>query len=57
MMARASVLVPNPQFASGRAIDRPCEPEEVASLIGFLLGDESKWITGSTYVIDGGRLC
>ncbi|EXJ66786.1 uncharacterized protein A1O5_09981 [Cladophialophora psammophila CBS 110553] len=57
MMARASALVPNPQFASGRAIDRPGEPEEVAALIAFLLGDESKWITGSTYVIDGGRLC
>lgn len=28
--------------------------EEVASVVAFLLGDESKYVTGSTYTIDGG---
>ncbi|WP_275670932.1 SDR family NAD(P)-dependent oxidoreductase [Bacillus mesophilum] len=30
------------------------EPEEVASLIAFLLSDESKYVTSSSYTIDGG---
>lgn len=29
-------------------------PEDIASLICFLLSDEAKWITGSEYIIDGG---
>ncbi|KAI9148977.1 3-oxoacyl-acyl-carrier- reductase [Paramyrothecium foliicola] len=32
-------------------------PEEVAQLIGFLLGDESRYISGTSIVIDGGLLC
>ena len=31
--------------------------EEIAALIGFLLGDESKFITGAAYTIDGGWVC
>lgn len=30
-------------------------PEDVAHLAAFLLSDASSWITGSQYVIDGGR--
>lgn len=30
------------------------KPEDVASLILFLLSDHARWITGSEYVIDGG---
>ena len=30
-------------------------PEEVATLVLFLLAEESGWITGATYSIDGGR--
>ena len=29
-------------------------PEDVASLVNFLLSDNANWITGSEYVIDGG---
>jgi NAD(P)-dependent dehydrogenase (short-subunit alcohol dehydrogenase family) len=30
------------------------KPEDIASLIIFLLSDHAKWITGSEYIIDGG---
>ncbi|MDX6260783.1 MAG: 2-dehydro-3-deoxy-L-rhamnonate dehydrogenase, partial [Kribbellaceae bacterium] len=29
-------------------------PEDVASLVWFLLSDEASWITGQTITIDGG---
>jgi NAD(P)-dependent dehydrogenase (short-subunit alcohol dehydrogenase family) len=29
-------------------------PADVASAIAFLLADSSRWITGSTLVVDGG---
>lgn len=48
----AGVNGDEPQFAM--RIQRMCTPEEVASLVAFLLGDESKYVTGSTYTIDGG---
>lgn len=32
------------------------EPEDVAAAAAFLLSPEASWITGSTLVIDGGRL-
>jgi NAD(P)-dependent dehydrogenase (short-subunit alcohol dehydrogenase family) len=36
------------------AIKRKGKPEEVAYLIAFLLSDESQYVTGSIYSIDGG---
>ncbi|KAM0282138.1 hypothetical protein ACHAQH_003178 [Verticillium albo-atrum] len=39
------------------ALPRQGQPSEVAALIVFLLGDESKFITGSTYQVDGGLVC
>lgn len=39
------------------ALRRSGKAEEVASLIAFLLGDESTYITGATYSIDGGWHC
>jgi NAD(P)-dependent dehydrogenase (short-subunit alcohol dehydrogenase family) len=43
--------------ASRIAIPRWGEAEEVASLVAFLLGEESRFITGATYSIDGGWFC
>ncbi|RGP66158.1 3-oxoacyl-acyl-carrier- reductase [Fusarium sporotrichioides] len=38
-------------------INRWGTPHEVAQLIGFLLGDESRYINGTSVVIDGGLIC
>lgn len=35
-------------------IARNAEPDEIASTIAFLLGDESKFTTGAIYSVDGG---
>lgn len=42
-----------PRVALGRA----GEPAEIAALATFLLNDESRYITGSCYGIDGGWAC
>ena len=36
-------------------LGRPGTPEEIASLIAFLVSPNSGWITGETIAIDGGR--
>ncbi|WP_380163388.1 oxidoreductase [Jannaschia sp. R86511] len=38
------------------SLGRMGEPEEVASLVAFLLGGEASWITGADLVIDGGMI-
>ena len=35
-------------------LKRMSQPEEISALIAFLLGDESKFITGAAISIDGG---
>lgn len=39
------------------ALQRYGQPEEIANLITWLLGPESKYVTGETYRIDGGEVC
>jgi NAD(P)-dependent dehydrogenase (short-subunit alcohol dehydrogenase family) len=36
-------------------LGRVGQPDEIAKLVLFLLGDDSGWITGATVAIDGGR--
>ena len=36
------------------ALRRSGKPEEAASLVAFLLGDESQYISGAVHSIDGG---
>ncbi|TQK19845.1 3-hydroxybutyrate dehydrogenase [Microbacterium sp. SLBN-154] len=36
------------------AVKRLIEPEEVASLVGWLVGDSAGMVTGATYTMDGG---
>jgi glucose 1-dehydrogenase len=34
-------------------LERPGEPDEVAALVSFLVGDDSRYITGTSVLIDG----
>jgi NAD(P)-dependent dehydrogenase (short-subunit alcohol dehydrogenase family) len=52
----AKVLVDNfgEQLEQGLPLKRLGEPEDIANLAVFLASDRASWITGETYVIDGG---
>jgi NAD(P)-dependent dehydrogenase (short-subunit alcohol dehydrogenase family) len=52
----AAVLVENfgDQLAARLPTRRLGEPEDIANLATFLVSDAASWITGETYVIDGG---
>ena len=42
----------NPEVPLGR----PGTPEEVAALVSWLVSDEASYVTGSSYVMDGGMI-
>jgi NAD(P)-dependent dehydrogenase (short-subunit alcohol dehydrogenase family) len=52
----AQVLVDNfgDQLAASMPTRRLGDPEDIANLAVFLASDKASWITGDTYVIDGG---
>ena len=31
-------------------------PEDIASMVAFLLSEEARWITGQCFTVDGGRM-
>jgi NAD(P)-dependent dehydrogenase (short-subunit alcohol dehydrogenase family) len=43
-------------FVGRTPIGRLAEPEDIAGLVTFLAGDESRYITGATIDVNGGRL-
>lgn len=44
------------QYAYGtNLLNEKCEASDVANLVEFLVSDKAKFITGQTYIIDGGR--
>jgi len=40
----------------GIPMGRPAEPKDVAELVGFLVSPRAAYLTGTTYVIDGGTI-
>jgi NAD(P)-dependent dehydrogenase (short-subunit alcohol dehydrogenase family) len=52
----ASVLVANfgESLAASMPLKRLGEPQDIANLATFLASDLASWITGETYIIDGG---
>lgn len=44
------------QFSDGIALGRLSEPEEIASVVGFLASNDSNYMTGQTIIVDGGMV-
>lgn len=43
------------EAASGYALGRLGEPEDVAAAIAYLASDDAAWVTGQVHTLDGGR--
>lgn len=53
MEQRNGVRVPT----RSQALDRQANPIEVPNVIVFLVSNDSSFVTGATYNVDGGHLC
>ncbi|KAI0826612.1 acetoin dehydrogenase [Trametes gibbosa] len=42
------------KFRSGNALQRNAKPEDIAGLASFFLSDDAAFITGQSYLVDGG---
>ncbi|SAK65638.1 3-ketoacyl-ACP reductase [Caballeronia arationis] len=42
------------KLIAGSGLQRAAEPEEIASVIGFLVSDDARYITGATVDVNGG---
>lgn len=40
-----------------QALGRKAQPVEIGKLVAFLLSEDSSFVTGATYVADGGQVC
>jgi 3-oxoacyl-[acyl-carrier protein] reductase len=40
--------------AAGYPLKRLGEPDDIGSVVAFLLSEDSAWMTGQTVVVDGG---
>jgi NAD(P)-dependent dehydrogenase (short-subunit alcohol dehydrogenase family) len=56
MMDRIDTIM-GKNYGDPGAMARRGDPEEVAQVIGFLVGDESTFVSGMVYGIDGGWAC
>lgn len=41
-------------YAANRAISRPQQPDDLVGLVSFLLGEESRYLTGQVVAVNGG---
>ena len=51
LLSKPDLLVP---LQNNISLHRLGEPEDVANIIAFLASEEAKYVTGSTYYVDGG---
>jgi NAD(P)-dependent dehydrogenase (short-subunit alcohol dehydrogenase family) len=56
-MARAIWEGHEDELSTTTLVGRLGEPEDIADLVTFLSSDNASWITGQTFVVDGGMLC